>query len=119
MTKLKQYGLASLYVLPAMAFFAAGIAKIAGVDDIVRPFAVMGLPAAFGIFIGLCEIAGGLGLLIQRTRVPAALGLSAIMLGAVYYHVAYGEPSPVPAVVLLLLLAATVWNERRPKTSAA
>ena len=54
MELIKKYAPALLYCLPALAFFAAGSAKLAGVPQVVKPFADMGLPAVFGLFIGLC-----------------------------------------------------------------
>lgn len=73
------------------------------------------MPPLFGHFIGFCEVAGAVGLLLARTRPFAACGLTVIMFGAIYYHVAYGVPSAVPALVLTLLLAATIWVFGRQK----
>lgn len=117
MDMIKKYAPAILYILPALAFLAAGSAKIAGVQEVLKPFVAMGLPSVFGLFIGTCEIAGAIGLLIPRTRVLAAIGLSLIMLGAAYYHISYKAPSPVPAFILLALLAATIWRARTAKTA--
>ena len=42
------------------------------------------------------------------------------MLGAIYFHIAYGVPSAIPGVVLLALLVATVTvfrSDRGPATS--
>jgi len=119
MATIKKYAPAILYILPALAFLAAGSAKIAGVQDVLKPFVEMGLPSAFGLFTGICEIAGAIGLLIPRTRILAAIGLSLIMLGAAYYHISYKAPSPVPAFILLALLAATIWRARAAKTASA
>lgn len=108
MNVIKRYGPHLLYILPALAFAAAGAGKLAQTPDLLAAFEVMGLPWAFGMFIGLAELAGAIGLLWSRTRLAAAAGLSTIMLGAVYFHVAYGVPSPIPALVLLALLVATI-----------
>ncbi len=117
MDTIKKHAPALLYILPALAFFAAGTAKLFSVPEVIKPFVVLGLPAAFGLFIGVCEIAGSIGLLISRTRIPAAIGLSLIMLGAAYYHLAYQAPSVVPALILLLLLAGTIWRARTAMTA--
>ncbi len=116
METIKKYAPALLYILPALAFFGAGAAKLSGVPEVIKPFAALGLPAAFGLFIGVCEIAGSIGLLIARTRIPAAIGLSLIMIGAAYYHLAYQAPSVVPAFILLLLLVGTIWRALAAKT---
>jgi len=108
MDALKRYAPHLLYSLPALAFAAAGAGKLAQTPDLLAPFEAMGLPWAFGMFIGLSELAGAAGLIWFRTRIVAARGLSVILLGAVYFHVAYGIPSPIPALVLLALLIATI-----------
>lgn len=75
---------------------------------------MMGLPSWFGYFIVLAEAAGAVGLLLPRTRKLAAAGLAIIMVGAVYFHVAYAIPSAVPAAVLLVLCLLTIgWNWNR------
>jgi len=35
------------------------------------------------------------------------------MAGAIYYHLVFGVPSPIPAFVLAALLFATIWVFRR------
>lgn len=108
-----------LYILAALAFAAAGAGKLARTPDLLAPFETMGLPLAFGLFIGLAELAGAAGLLWSRTRIAAAAGLSLIMLGALYFHLTYGVPSPIPALVLLALLVATIVVFRPSQTAAA
>ena len=108
-----------LYGLPAVAFVLAGLGKLNGVDAMHQSFGMMGLPTWFGYAIGLAELAGGIGLLLPRTRVAAAIGLIPIMLGAIYFHVAYAVPSAVPAVVLSGLLLATLWFHRPTRGASA
>lgn len=115
MDAIKKYAPTLLYILPALAFLGAGAAKLSGVPEVIKPFAILGLPPAFGLFIGICEIAGSIGLLMERTRILAAIGLSLIMLGAVYYHLAYEMPSAVPAIILLIFLAGSIWRARKSK----
>lgn len=109
MDKIKTYAPHLHYILPALAFAAAGTGKLSGNPDMLGAFADMGLPPLFGTFIGACEVAGAVGLIWAHTRILAAAGLIIIMFQAIYYHAAYGVPSPVPAIVLTLLLAATIW----------
>ena len=102
------------YILPAIAFAGAGTAKLMGVPDLHSAFQTMGLPGWFGYFIGLCQVCGAIGLLLPQTRKLAAAGLSIIMVGAIYFHVAFAVPSPFPAAVLLALCLATInWNWNR------
>ena len=116
MDMLKKYGPFVFFILPAVAFAAAGVGKLMGVPMMHQSFATMGLPSWFGYFIGTCELAGAAGLVLPQTRKLAALGLIAIMLGAIYFHVAYSEPSPVPAIILSVLLALTIWWKWQPNS---
>ena len=50
------------------------------------------------------EVAGGVGLLVRKWSALAALGLFAVMLGAIGYHLAFDPMAmALPAVVLALL----------------
>ncbi|MEM8749628.1 MAG: DoxX family protein [Pseudomonadota bacterium] len=115
MDNIKKYAPYLLLILPAIAFVAAGGAKLAGVEEVLASFSLMGMPSWFGTFIGACEVAGGLALVfLPALRKLAAAGLALIMLGAIYFHVAYSVPSPVPAIVLLLfmiVIMARNWNK--------
>ena len=113
MDAIKAHAPRLFYILPAIAFLGAGIMKLIGTPELHQPFAMMGLPQWFGYFIGAAEAAGAVGLIIPQLRKLAAAGLSIIMVGAAYFHIAYGEPSPVPALVLLVLCLLTLywkWN---------
>ncbi len=104
MSKLKMIIMYVCLVLASLAFAAAGIAKLAGVEMVHASFAMMGLPVWFGYFIGTCELAGAIGLWIRRTRALAAAGLFIIMLGATYFHIAYETfDKAIPAIVLAIL----------------
>jgi len=94
--------------LLAAAFLFSGYAKLAGQKDLIESFAKWGFSTAFMYFIGAAEVAGGIGVLLKRTRVLAAIGLGIIMVGAVVTHILNGEGFTGPAV-LLALLAALLW----------
>ena len=96
------------FIFPALIFAAAGIEKLAGTPLLHYSFAVMGMPEWFGYFIGTCELSGAVGLLWPQTRKLAALGLAIIMVGAIFFHIKYAIQSPIPAVVLLILLLLTI-----------
>lgn len=90
--------------LAALAFAAAGIGKLTGNAMMHESFANLGLPGWFGYFIGLCELAGAIGLLIRPLAALASAGLIIILCGAIYYHATYPPLSAgVPALVLLIL----------------
>ncbi|AEF55253.1 DoxX family protein [Marinomonas posidonica] len=104
--------------LCTFAFGAAGAAKLAGVEQMHLSFALMGLPAWFGYFIGACELAGAIGIWFKKLRLYAASGLAIIMLGALYFHTVYETiANGIPAIILLLLLVHILVN--RIKTRAA
>jgi putative oxidoreductase len=117
MNTLKKYGPYVFIILPALAFAAAGLGKLMSTPMLHQSFSTMGLPSWFGYFIGACELAGAIGLLIPKTRKLAAAGLAIIMVGAVYFHITYSVPSPVPAIILLILLLLTIWWKWQPKTN--
>ena len=96
--------------LLAALFVASGLmGKLLNAEEAQRSFAEhFGLPAAMARFIGVCETAGAIGILIPRLASLAAAGLAIIMLGAAYSHlVLAGDPAQnliVPAVALVLLV---------------
>ncbi|GFD78103.1 hypothetical protein KUL156_07230 [Alteromonas sp. KUL156] len=108
-SKLKMIIMYVCLVLASLAFAAAGIAKLAGVEMVHASFAIMGLPVWFGYFIGTCELAGAIGLWIRRTSALASAGLFIIMLGATYFHIAYETfDKAIPAIVLAILTIAII-----------
>lgn len=99
--------------LAAIAFVGAGTMKLMGNPEVLKSFADMGLPVWFGYFIGVCEIAGGIGLLIRSLSAPAAAGLTIITLGAVGYHLGYPPiTAGIPAFVLLVF-SVIIFLDRR------
>ncbi len=119
MEALKKYGPYVVLILPALVFVAAGIGKLMGAPELHQSFAMMGLPGWFGYFIGAAELAGAIGLFLPRTRKLAAAGLAVIMVGAVYFHVAYAVPSAIPSAVLLILMLVVMWLKWQPLTPSS
>ncbi|TPV54307.1 DoxX family protein [Aestuariibacter sp. GS-14] len=106
MSKPKKIMMLASLGLASLAFAAAGAAKLAGVEAVHTSFATMGLPVWFGYFVGLCELAGAIGIWLRRTRSFASAGLFIIMLGAIYFHVVYEAiPNAIPAIILAVLTA--------------
>ena len=80
-----------------------GFMKLTGNPMATESFAVLGLPAWFALFIGVCEIAGAIGLWLRKTSVAAAGGIAVIMIGAIYYHVMHTPiADAIPALVVLI-----------------
>ena len=116
-----------IQILLALLFIFAGGTKLYYSPEVL---AAMGppnqvhLPGLFLKFIGVCEILGGLGLVLpglfkirpQLTSLAAA-GLLIIMIGAVVVTIAGPGVGPaVPAVVVGLLCAFVAYG-RRPQSS--
>ncbi len=100
-----------LVVLLALGFSLASLGKLTGAQTAM--FEKWGYPAWFATFIGIAEVAGAIGLLIPKTTKYAILGLTVIMIGAAYTHLANGEGLAVlrPAIFTILLWA--LWFLRR------
>ncbi len=106
-----------LAILLAAAFAMAALGKLTG--SATEMFAGWGYSAWFATVTGVLEALGAVGLLIPRTRSHAAVGLSAIMVGAMYTHVANGEGGQVVRpLVFLVVLGIVWWLQRKPAASS-
>ena len=99
-------------ILLALAFGAAGSAKLAGVEQMVATFESIGWGQWFRYVTGGIEVAGALLMLIPATGLYAGLLLGGTMLGGTVSHLLVVSGSPVPAMVLGLLCALVVWHNR-------
>ena len=90
----------------------SGPGKVLGQAEMVENFTRYGHSDAFRMFIGACEVAGGIGLLIPMLATWAAAGLVIIMGGAVYTHIAHSEPFYVPLIAAVLLVAVALLRRR-------
>lgn len=107
-------------ILLALAFGAAGLAKLAGVPQMVQVFEAVGFGQWFRYLTGVVEVGGAVLLLVPATGFIGGLLLTATMAGAVATHLVLIGGSPVPAVVLPLLSAFVAWRLRPvPAASAA
>jgi len=98
----------------SLAYAASGVAKVVGAGIEVQAFTRFHLPLWFMTFIGVCEIAGAIGLLVRRLSALAALGLAIVMLGAITMHLRYDTPPMAAAAAVLLVLMVFVAWQRRP-----
>ena len=98
--------------LLSLLFLMAGGSKVTGSAEMIQTFERFGLPIALMYFIGVCEMAGAVGLWLNVTvvlpwslRRLAALGLAIIMVGAITMHI-LNDPVvlAIPAAVALVLL---------------
>ena len=99
-------------LLAAVFLFAGGMKLILPLDQLTGPVA---LPGWFLRFIGVCEVLGGLGLILPgllriRPRLTplAAIGLVLIMVGAIVITLIGGQPVAALISLLVGLLAVFV-----------
>jgi uncharacterized membrane protein YphA (DoxX/SURF4 family) len=107
----------ALQIILAAVFFAAGAAKLSQPKEKLRDrMTFVDDYSANGVkLIGGLEVLGAIGLILPRATgiapvlTPlAALGLAAIMVGAVATHVRRSEQKSVPMVVVLGVVALVV-----------
>lgn len=99
-------------LLLALAFGAAGAAKLAGVPQMVQNFELIGLGQWFRYVTGLVEITGVVLLLVPRTGFWGGLLLGVTMLCAIATHLLVLGGSAVPALVLALLCGFVAYRLR-------
>jgi len=111
-------------LLAALFLFAGGMKLVMPLDALKGP---VPLPGLFLRFIGVCEVLGGIGLIlpqltqIRPTLTPiAAAGLALIMVGAVVITVA-GEGVGMALIPLVtgLLCAFVAYRRSRPAAGDA
>lgn len=106
-------------ILLALAFGAAGAAKLAGVPQMVQVFEAIGVGQWFRYVTGAVEVGAAILLLVPAAGFYGALVLAATMACAVVTHLFVIGGSPVPALVLGLLSAFVTWRLRPASLRAA
>jgi putative oxidoreductase len=102
----------SLRILLALAFLAAGGAKLASVPAMVQIFDTLGFGQWFRYLTGVVEIVGAVALLIPSYAALGAAWLGITMFFGTVAHLFILHTSPAPALVLLALSAVIVTLER-------
>lgn len=104
------YLLRGLCFSVSMSFICTEIGKIAHDVEMRRFFAQSGYPIWFLYFVIATETFGAIGLFFPRTLLPAAFGLSLIMMAAIRTHLHNRDPfsDSLEALHLLVLLACIV-----------
>jgi uncharacterized membrane protein YphA (DoxX/SURF4 family) len=85
----------------SISFLCTEVGKLAHDSDMRQFFLQSGYAIWFLYFIMAAETAGAIGLLLPRTTLPAALGLMAIMAGAIHTHAHNHDPFCIVAIRLL------------------
>lgn len=99
-------------ILLALAFCAAGIAKLASALQMVQIFDAIGFGQWFRYLTGAVEVIGAVLLLVPATGFIGGLLLTTTMGCAVATHLMLIGGTPVPSVVLGLLSAFVAWRQR-------
>jgi uncharacterized membrane protein YphA (DoxX/SURF4 family) len=102
----------AIQILLAIAFLAAGGAKLAGVPMMVATFDHIGLGQGFRYVTAVVEIVGALALLTPGFAALGALWLGFTMFVAILIHLTILHSSPAGAVVLFVLCGVLVWLRR-------
>jgi len=105
----------ALRALLAVQFASGGVLKLVGDPRMVDLFTDIGAGQWLRYLVGICEVAGAVGLLVPRLVALAALGLTGLMAGAVVTNVLIGVNPALPAA--FLLAAAVIAYARRPRTT--
>lgn len=104
-----------LQVLLALVFAYAGLLKVGGAPVMVDLFATIGVGQWLRYLVGVLEIAGAVGLLIPMLSGLAALGLVALMVGAIVTNLFIIDQSPSIPIGYLVVSALIAWG-RWPHT---
>lgn len=107
-------------ILLSLAFLASGIMKLAGAEEAVQAFQGFGYPIFFMYVVGLCEVAGAIGLWLGRFSCVAKVCLILLMVGAVGTHLVFDTfAEAVPPIILILLTAVALALHRRERVATA
>jgi putative oxidoreductase len=98
--------------LAAAAFLAAGGSKLAAAPAMVEIFAKLGAGQWFRYLTGTLEVIGAVALLVPRATFYGAALLTTVMIGAIVAHLAVLGGSPIPALVLLVIVGTIAWLRR-------
>jgi uncharacterized membrane protein YphA (DoxX/SURF4 family) len=115
----QQIGLWSVKALLAVAFLAAGSAKLYGVPMMVQTFEHVGVGQWFRYLTGFLEVVGAAAVLIPTVAGFGAVLLAAIMVGATLAHLLVVPGSPIPAIVLFALSALVAFAHRDQTAAVA
>ena len=96
----------------AVPFAGGGVLKITGSPEMVDMFATIGAGQWLRYVVGVLELAGAVGLLLPRLCGLAALGLVALMTGAVITNLAALNTSPALPASFLVVAGLIAWIRR-------
>lgn len=101
-----------LQILMAAQFMLAGSVKLAGVASMVAMFDTIGFGQWFRYVTGAIEVGSAILLLIPALAAFGAVLLACTMIGATIAHLTVLDSSPLPVIVLFLLVSSIAWLRR-------
>ena len=107
-----RYVFIGIRVLLTLAFVAAGLAKLAGVQMMVDTFTAVGVGQWFRYITGIIEIGSAILLWVPGMQAIGAGLLICTMIGATIAHLTVLNSPPVPAIILGVLAAITLWANK-------
>lgn len=113
-TRAARIGLGALRILLSAQFVVGGVLKLTANPAMVAMFDDMGAGQELRLLVGVCEVAGAVGLLVPQLARLAATGLVLLMIGAAVTNVVALQISPaVPLVPLALATVVAVTRTRK------
>jgi uncharacterized membrane protein len=101
-----------LQVSLALAIAPGGLLKLIGDPAMVDLFADIGAGQWMRYLVGICELAGGIGLLVPKVRALAAVGLFLLLLGASIINLFVIDESILLSGILALVALVIAYLRR-------
>jgi putative oxidoreductase len=101
-----------LQVAIFLLFIAAGGTKLIGMGFQLDSFEKIGFGQWLRYVVGTLEVTLGVALLVPRLVGVAALGLTGMMVGAVFTELFLKQENPTFAIVTLIAVGVTAWLRR-------
>ncbi|BEL03690.1 DoxX family protein [Actinoplanes sichuanensis] len=101
-------------LLGVFLIVASAAPKLVGEAYAVQTFEDMGAPTWFRYFIGVVELAGGIGLLVPRLAGLAAIGLALLMVGAgiTQVFILHNGAQALTPVIIFAMCVFIAWGRR-------
>jgi len=108
------YWIATVWL--SLGMVSTGLVQLLQIEEQVKPTTDMGYPLYFLSFLGVCKMLGVVVVLIPRLPLLkewAYAGFAFTMMGAIYSHIAFGQPlNQIFPALLLLVLTFISWYFR-------
>ena len=105
-------------ILLTLAFLLSGVMKLTGAEQARQAFEGFGYPTFFMYIVGICEVAGAIGLWLRRFSYTAKVCLIILMAGAAASHLVFDSITEAMApIILIVLIAVTLVLHRKELSS--